>query len=77
VGGEIGRMNCWVCNLPAHATCRFCGRAVCKEHARTMPYLLQTFQAKDGLRGLVVDETIHCGVCRPKPEPVRLEFLEQ
>jgi hypothetical protein len=41
-----------------------------------MPYLLQAFQTKVGLRGLVVDQAIHCGVCRPKPEPVRLEFLE-
>lgn len=42
-----------------------------------MPYLLQAFQGKEGLVGLVVDETIHCGVCRPKPEPVRLDFLER
>jgi hypothetical protein len=63
--------------LPANANCRFCGRAVCKEHARTMPYLLQTFLVKNGLHGLVVDEAIYCGVCRPKPEPVRLEFLER
>lgn len=34
-----------------------------------MPYLLQTFQSRVGLRGLVVDQAIHCGVCRPKPEP--------
>jgi hypothetical protein len=42
-----------------------------------MPYLLQTFLSKNALHGLVVDEAIYCGVCRPKPEPVRLEFLER
>ena len=69
-------MNCWVCDLPAHATCRFCGRAVCREHARTMPYLLQTFQTSRGLEGLGVDEAVYCGVCKPKRDPVRLDFLE-
>ncbi len=42
-----------------------------------MPYLLQTFQTSRGLEGLVVDETVHCGVCRPKPDPVQLDFLER
>jgi hypothetical protein len=69
-------VNCWVCNLPANAMCRFCGRAVCKEHARTLPYLLQTFQGKHGLQGLVVDDVIFCCICRPKPEPVKVEFLD-
>lgn len=70
-------MNCWTCNLPGNAVCRFCGRVVCKEHARTMPYLLQTFTTTNGLEGLVVDDSVHCGVCRPTPEPVRLDFLEK
>ena len=70
-------MNCWVCNLPANAVCRFCGRAVCKEHARSMPFILEAYTAKAGLSGLVVDNAVHCGICRPKPEPVRLDFLEK
>lgn len=69
-------MNCWACNLPGNAICRFCGRAVCKEHARTMAYLLQTFTTSHGLEGLVVDDAVFCGVCRPKAEPIRLDFLD-
>jgi hypothetical protein len=69
-------MNCWVCDLPANGVCRFCGRAVCKEHARTMPYILQSFQRDGGLHGLVVADVLHCGVCRPRPDPVPLDFLE-
>lgn len=70
-------MNCWVCNLPANGVCRFCGRAVCKEHARAMPYLLESFLKQNELYGLVVADVIHCGVCRPRPDPVRLDFLER
>ena len=70
-------MNCWVCKLPGQAVCRFCGRVVCKEHARTMPYVLESFQTSSGLQGLVVDDVVHCGISRPKPEPVKLDFLEQ
>lgn len=69
-------MNCWVCNITGHAICRFCGRCVCKEHASTMPYLLQAFVTSRGLEGLAVDEAIACGICRPQPEPVSLDFLE-
>lgn len=42
-----------------------------------MPFVLESFQTDRGLKGLVVDEVVHCGICRPKPEPVPLEFLEQ
>jgi hypothetical protein len=69
-------MNCWICNLPSNGICRFCGRAICKEHARTMPFILQAFPNKEGLQGLVVADVLHCGVCRPRPDPVRLDFLE-
>ncbi|ABW13736.1 hypothetical protein Franean1_4352 [Parafrankia sp. EAN1pec] len=69
-------MNCWVCNLPGHAVCRFCGRCVCKDHAKTMPFLLEAFATSRGLEGLAVDEAISCGVCRPAPEPIKLDFLD-
>ncbi|HTE85862.1 MAG TPA: hypothetical protein VK821_14130 [Dehalococcoidia bacterium] len=41
-----------------------------------MPFILQAFPNKDGLQGLVVADVLHCGVCRPRPDPVRLDFLE-
>lgn len=68
-------MRCWVCGTAADAVCRFCGRGVCKEHARTRAFLFDTWQTPSGLKGLAVDDAIHCGVCRPHPDPVELDFL--
>ena len=70
-------MRCWVCGAAAEGVCRFCGRAICKPHARTQAFLLEAWQTPTGLRGLAVDEAIWCGVCRPRPEPIALEFLEE
>ena len=69
-------MNCWHCDRPAHGVCRFCGRAVCKEHVRTMPYILDIFGQKGPPRALVVADAVWCGVCRPKEDPVDLPELE-
>jgi len=27
--------------------------------------------------GLAVEDAIHCGVCKPKPDPVQMEFLDE
>jgi hypothetical protein len=68
-------MECWHCDRPAHGVCRFCGRGVCKEHAQTMPYVLQIYPAEGQLKALVVGDTLHCGVCKPKKEPIVLEKI--
>ncbi|MEJ2737095.1 MAG: hypothetical protein P8189_26615 [Anaerolineae bacterium] len=69
-------MNCWHCDRPAHGVCRFCGRAVCKEHTRTMPYILDIFGKETGPpQALVVADAVWCGVCRPKEDPVELPEL--
>ncbi|MBX5489560.1 MAG: hypothetical protein IRZ14_00285 [Chloroflexi bacterium] len=60
---------------PAHGVCRFCGRAVCKAHVHELPYLTVVYPAPRGLEGLAVEKVLWCGVCRPRPEPVPLEFL--
>ncbi len=70
-------MNCWHCDRPAHGACFFCGRAVCKEHYRSMPGVLETFRDRLGtLRGLVVDTVLWCGVCAPKRYPVSLDAVD-
>jgi len=69
-------MRCWVCGGPADGICRFCGRGTCKEHARTMAYVLAIFQGTEELKALAVDDALHCGVCRPRPEPISMEFLK-
>lgn len=42
------------------------------------PFVLELFRGRkhEILRALVVDDALHCGVCRPKGEPVELPELE-
>jgi hypothetical protein len=68
-------VECWVGGEVANGICRFCGRAVCKAHVRELPYLTVVYPATRGLEGLAVEKVLWCGVCRPRPEPVSLEFL--
>ncbi|MBP8003067.1 MAG: hypothetical protein KA314_26815 [Chloroflexi bacterium] len=70
-------MECWHCERPAHAVCRFCGRAVCKSHAKEMPYVVDTYRTTQGeYKALVIANTIYCGVCQPQQEPVVLKNME-
>ena len=70
-------MNCWHCDRPAHGVCQFCGRAVCREHVRSLPFILAIYQGKDGAyKAVVVENTLHCGVCTPREAPVLLKRLE-
>lgn len=69
-------MECWTCSLPAAATCRFCGRGTCRDHAAALPYVLTTWSDTDArVHSLVVEDAIHCGSCRPHPAPVRLDLV--
>lgn len=68
-------MRCWTCDLEANGVCRFCGRAVCKQHARTRAFLFEAWERAGALEGLAVEDALHCGVCRTRPEPVPLDFL--
>lgn len=70
-------MNCWHCDRPAHAVCRFCGRGLCKEHVKSMPFILEVYRSGTGLaKALVVADAAWCAVCRPKEDPVELPELE-
>ena len=69
-------MNCWHCERPAHGVCQFCGRAVCKQHAKTHPSLIDVFRNDQGAyRALVVADALFCGVCRPQEDPIDLPDL--
>jgi hypothetical protein len=70
-------MQCWVCASPANGTCRFCGRAVCKEDAKTRAFVLEVYPADGSLLGLAVEDALYCGICTPKGEPVAMDFLER
>lgn len=69
-------MNCWHCERPAHGVCRFCGRGLCKEHVRTLPYIVGIYHNAEGMqKALVVGDALYCGVCKPKEDPVELPEL--
>lgn len=66
-------MQCWHCERPAHGVCRFCGRALCREHAELRPNIVGLYGGERGpLHAVVVSDTLYCGVCRPEEEPVIL-----
>jgi hypothetical protein len=70
-------MNCWHCDRPAHGSCRFCGRGVCREHARTLPHIEALYRDDKGTqKALVVGNALYCGVCQPKEDPVELPQLK-
>ena len=69
-------MNCWHCERPAHGSCRFCGRGVCREHAQTLPHIVEIYRDDRGThKALVVAHALYCGVCQPKEDPVELPQL--
>lgn len=70
-------MRCWVCGAAAEGMCRFCGRGVCKAHARTRAYLFEAWENDGHLQGLAVADALHCGVCKVRDEPVSLDFLRR
>ena len=52
-------MQCWICASPANGTCRFCGRAVCREDAKTHPFVLEVYPSNGNLYGLEVEDARH------------------
>ena len=69
-------MLCWECEQHARAACYFCGRFVCKEHAKTMPAFLAMFLGSNSTpKGLAVANVIWCGICEPQPEPIGMPEL--
>ena len=70
-------MDCWNCERPALGVCRFCGRGVCREHARSQPFILALYRhgTREVVRGLVVEDALHCGICRPRGDAVDLPEL--
>lgn len=70
-------MECWHCERPAHGVCIFCGRGICKEHHQTLPNLVSIYEGNNKTKkGIVVDNALFCGECRPREEPVALENLD-
>jgi hypothetical protein len=63
-------MKCFFCESDARAVCQFCGRFVCKEHAKASVFHTGFGQKlKDNLwpsgsdTGISVDDAVWCGFC--------------
>ena len=70
-------MNCIHCERTAHATCRFCGRAVCKDHLTASPYIVALYKGeKEDQKAIIVPDAVYCGVCKPREQPVPLPELK-
>jgi hypothetical protein len=69
---------CWFCAKAARGSCRFCSRGVCEDHARFGPYLLEVHfsRSRDRSEGLVVEDAVQCGTCRPRPQPVPMPEMD-
>lgn len=66
-------MQCWKCGKPAEGVCRFCGRAVCRECASKMPFILTVYVGENQTpKSVVVADTLFCGICKPQPEPIEM-----
>jgi hypothetical protein len=67
-------MLCYQCGQPAIGLCKFCGRAVCKEHHTTaLPTMLDMFLGKQQTpKSVVVSNVLWCGECKPQPEPIEM-----
>ena len=63
-------MKCHTCEAEARAICKFCGRAVCKEHTKTGDYfsgfgqkLKEHLWPSGSNTGVIVKDAIWCGEC--------------
>jgi hypothetical protein len=63
-------MKCLQCDAQAHAVCKFCGRAVCRNHVQEKPYATGYSTAtgfwtrrKNAVR---VPDAVWCGSCHPE-----------
>ena len=69
-------MKCFHCDEPARGVCNFCGRALCKEHMKTMPAILTIYVGEANVpKAIVVSDALFCGVCKPQPEPIEMPEL--
>jgi hypothetical protein len=70
-------MNCIECDRPANGICRFCGRALCKDHFKVSNYILSLYPGpKDDDKVLIVKNVVKCQICQPQGEFISLNLKE-
>jgi hypothetical protein len=70
-------VDCWYCRRSAAGVCRFCGRAICRDHVRTHPFILDLYRGGGRLRALVVEDALQCGACVLRPDPLDVPELDE
>jgi hypothetical protein len=70
-------MICFHCEQPARGICRFCGRALCKDHMKQrLPYIVTIYVGEHNVpKAIAVRDVLWCSVCKPEPEPVEMPEL--
>ncbi len=60
-------MKCVQCGRDAVAVCKFCGRAVCKDHIKEGPILRQGIHCEGAIGAekewLEISKAVWCGTC--------------
>jgi len=70
-------MICFHCEQSARGVCRFCGRALCKDHMKQrLPYIVTIYVGEYNVpKAIAVRDALWCSVCKPEPEPVEMPEL--
>jgi hypothetical protein len=71
-------MKCTHCGEQAEAICRWCGRAVCGDHIKTMTYIISVYVGgKKVPKSLVVADAVWCGCASARTDRNALPRLKQ
>lgn len=68
-------MNCWDCNRPAHGVCKFCGRAICKEHYSERINIVSDIKSENVTKVIITKKALYCGKCQPVGEPISIDKI--
>jgi hypothetical protein len=69
-------MKCWRCDEDARASCKMCGRFVCKSHTAKLSTFISMYLGDQSTpKGLAVANVVWCGLCDPQPEPIPMPEL--
>ena len=64
-------MKCHNCQGDPIGVCQFCGRAVCADCQKPMPFILTVYVGADQVpKAVVVSNALWCRSCKPQPEPI-------
>jgi len=66
-------VECSICGEPAQGICKFCGRALCEDHFKFMPYPIAVYVGEGNIpKMIVVADALICGRCTLQPEPIEM-----